>query len=193
MLRSLYDWTLRLAAHRHALWAMAFIAFLESSIFPIPVDALLIPMILAARDRAWLIAGVCTLASVLGGVAGYGIGYFLYDTLGRWIVDLYDAQAAFDAFRSSYAEWGLWAVFIGGITPLPYKIVTIASGVLQFDLFTFTLSSVAARGIRFFAVAALLWYFGPPIRAFIERRLGVLALLFFVLLIGGFIALRYLV
>lgn len=192
MLRALYDWTLHLAAHRHALWAMAFIAFIESSIFPIPVDVLLIPMILAARHRAWLIASVCTAASVLGGMAGYGIGFFLYDTVGRWVIDLYNAQAQFEAFRASYAEWGLWAVFIAGVSPLPYKVVTIASGVLQFDFAAFSLSSLAARGIRFFGVAALLWYFGAPIRAFIERWLGWLALAFFVLLIGGFVALRYL-
>jgi membrane protein YqaA with SNARE-associated domain len=190
-LHSLYDWTMGLAAHRHALWALAIISFAESSFFPVPPDVLLIPMVLAARERAWRIALVCTLASVAGGIAGYGIGAFLYETIGRPLVEFYGAANAFAEFRASFNEWGWWIVAGGGLTPFPYKVITILSGVAGLDLATFGAASFASRGLRFFAVAALLWYFGPPIRAFIEAHLGKLATLFFVLLIGGFLVLGF--
>ncbi|WP_340115858.1 YqaA family protein [Pelagibius sp. 7325] len=192
MLRRLYDWTMDLAAHRHALAALAFISFIESSVFPIPPDVLLIPMILAARDRAWLIAAVCTAASVAGGVAGYGIGALLFDTVGQPIVAFYGYLDRFEEFQARYEEWGAWIVAGAGFTPFPYKVITITSGVMKLDFGVFMTASVISRGARFFLLAALLWYFGPPIRRFIERYLPQLTILFFVLLLGGFVALRYL-
>lgn len=190
-LRSLYDWTLSLAAHPYALWALAVIAFIESSVFPIPPDLLLIPMILTARERAWRIAAVCTVASVVGGGAGYAIGYFLFDTVGQWLLEIYGYTAQFAEFQSIYNEWGWWIVLMAGFTPFPYKVITIASGVTQLDFTTFMLASVVGRGGRFFLVALLLWYFGAPIKAFIERYLGLLTIICFALLLGGFLAVKF--
>ena len=192
MLRRLYDWTMGLAAHRHALALLALVAFIESSIFPIPPDALLVPMVLAARARAWRIALVCTVASVLGGLAGYGIGYFAFETVGRPLIAFYGAADAFANFRETYNEWGLWIVFTAGLTPLPYKIFTIASGVTHLDVTVFVLGSVLSRGLRFFVVAALLWRFGTPLRAFVENHLGKVTAAFVVLLVGGFALIRLL-
>ena len=191
MLRWLYDWTLSLAARRDALWALAIISFIESSIFPIPPDILIIPMVLAARHRAWLIALVATVSSVLGGIAGYAIGFYLFEAVGRPILEFYGYLDRFQDFSLAFNEYGWWIVFGAGLTPFPYKVITIASGVTALDLATFTVASVVARGGRFFLVAALLWAFGEPIRAFIERRLGLLTVVFFVLLVGGFVAIRY--
>lgn len=191
MLRRLYDWVMSLAARENALWALAAIAFIESSVFPIPPDVLLIPMVLAARERAWRFAATCTIASVLGGLVGYGIGYYLYEGVGRPLLDFYGYADKFAEFQGRYNEWGAWIVFIAGVTPFPYKVITIASGVTQLDMATFVIASVLARGLRFFLVAALLWYWGEPIRAFIERYLGPLTVLFCVLLLGGFILLKY--
>ena len=192
MLRPLYDWTMRLAGHRHALWALAAIAFIESSVFPIPPDVLLIPMVLAARDRAWRYAAVCTIASVLGGMLGYAIGFYLFEAAGQPLLELYGYAAKFDEFRGRYNEWGAWIVFGAGVTPFPYKVITIASGVTGLDLATFTVASVLARGLRFFIVAALLYWIGPPIRNFVEKNLAMVTTVFFVLLLGGFVAVRYL-
>jgi len=191
-LRALYEWTLRQAASPHALWILAIVAFVESSIFPIPPDILLIPMVLAMRNRAWLLAGICTVASVTGGMAGYGIGAFLYESMGQPILELYGKLEKFESFQAMYNEWGAWIVMMGGLTPFPYKVITIASGVTGLNIVTFTLFSIVARGIRFFLIAWLLWHFGAPIKAFIERYLGLLTILFFVLLIGGFLALKWL-
>ena len=192
MLKPLYDWTMSLAAHRHAMAALAFIAFVESSVFPIPPDVLIIPMVLAARDKAWRIAGVCTVASVLGGLAGYGIGAFLFESLGQPLLDFYGYQDKFADFQDRYREWGAWIVAGAGLTPFPYKVITITSGVMDLDLGVFMIASLLSRGARFFLVAGLLWYFGPPIRRFIENNLGLLTTAFFVLLIGGFVAVKYL-
>lgn len=191
MLRRLYDWTMDLSGHRHALTALAVVSFVESSVFPIPPDVLLIPMVLAAREKAWLIATVCTVTSVLGGLAGYGIGLFLFEQIGRPLLEFYGYTDRFGDFQAYYNDWGAWAVFIAGTTPFPYKVITILSGVTALSVPVFMIASVLARGIRFFLVAGLLWYFGEPIRAFIERRLGLLFTLFCILLIGGFVALRY--
>ena len=193
MLRRLYDWTIDLAAHPHALWALAIIAFIESSFFPIPPDVLIIPMVLAAREKAWKIAVVCTVASVIGGLAGYGIGHFLFEEIGKPMLDFYGYGAKFVVFQDTYNEWGAWAVFIAGVTPFPYKVITILSGTTGLDLSVFMISSVLARGLRFFIVAALLWHFGAPIRAFIEKRLGLLFVVFSILLVGGFIALKFVI
>jgi len=191
VLRGLYDRTMDLAAHRHALVALFIVSFVESSIFPIPPDVILIPMILAARDKAWRIALVCTIASVIGGMAGYGIGHFLFEEVGRPILELYHYGPKFEQFQNKYNEYGAWAVFIAGVTPFPYKVITILSGVTGLDLPVFLVSSVVARGLRFFMVAWLLWKFGDPIREFIEKRLGLLFTLFSVLLIGGFVLLEF--
>ncbi len=193
MLQRLYDWTMGLAGHRHALWALAIVAFVESSVFPVPPDVLLIPMVLAARERAWRIAAVATLASVLGGGLGYLIGSALFETVGRPLLAFYGQMESFQDFQETYNEWGAWIVAGAGFTPFPYKVITIASGVVDLDPATFMAASAVSRGARFFLLAALLWKFGPPIRSFIERNLPLLAGLFVVLLFGGFLAIRYLV
>ena len=192
MIRRLYDWTLDQAERPYALWILAIVAFIESSFFPIPPDILLIPMVLAALSRAWLIAGICTVASVLGGGFGYLIGAQLFDLIGQPILDFYGKAEKFDAFAERFNAQGHWAVLFAGMTPFPYKVITIASGVTGLPFAQFMLWSVIARGARFFVVAALLWYFGDPIKSFIERYLGLLFTLFCILLVGGFILLRYL-
>ncbi|MBB4264734.1 YqaA family protein [Roseospira visakhapatnamensis] len=192
MLRATYDWALRRAESPYALWLLALISFLESSVFPIPPDILLIPMVLARPHRAWLIAGVCTLASVLGGFAGYAIGLFLFDTVGQPVLAFYGYLERFTGFQALYNEWGAWIVAGAGVTPFPYKVITIASGVTALDPWVFGIASVLSRGVRFFLVAALLWKWGDPMRAVIERRLGLLVTLGFVLLVGGFAALKLL-
>ncbi len=192
MLQRIYSWTLNLASHKHALFALALIAFVESSIFPIPPDIILIPMILAARDRAWVIAGVCTFASALGGVFGYGIGFFMFEQIGRPILDFYNHGFRFMEFKESYNNWGSWAVFFAGITPFPYKVITILSGVTELNLPVFIFSSILARGIRFYIIAALLWKYGSQIQAFIERRLGMLFMIGVIVLLGGFVLIKIL-
>ncbi|MEQ9331169.1 YqaA family protein [Thalassobaculum sp.] len=192
MLRPFYDWTLRVAGDKRADWWLALVAFVESSVFPIPPDVMLVPMILADRRRAWRVAAIATAASVAGGVAGYAIGSLFFEALGQPILDLYGYADKFASFAGRYNEWGAWIVFGAGVTPFPYKVITIASGVTRLDLVVFMVASVLARGIRFFAVAALLWWFGPPIRRFLDRYLGPVTVVFFVLLIGGFVALKYL-
>lgn len=192
MLRGLYDWTIRLGSTRHAVWILAAVAFVESSVFPIPPDVLLIPMILAVRERAWSLAALCTVSSVMGGFLGYAIGALLFDVIGQPIIDFYGFEAAFTRFTEQYNEMGAWIVAFFGVTPFPYKVITIASGVTDLNPFVFGLASIGSRGVRFFLVAALLWYFGPPIRAFVERYLGWVALVFCVLLVAGFVALKFL-
>lgn len=186
MLRRLYDHTIALAQTPYALWALAAVAFIESSIFPIPPDVMLIPMILAAPHRAWLYAGVCAVASVVGGMAGYAIGYGLFDAVGEPILAFYGKAGHIDTFRAEYAEWGAWAVLFAGLTPFPYKVITIASGAAHLNIWVFLVASIVARGLRFFLVAALLWRFGAPIRNFIERHFGLAVTLGFAVLLGGF-------
>lgn len=194
MIRRLYDWTMGLAAHRHAPAALTGVAFVESSVFPIPPDVMLVPMVLAERLKAWRFAALCTIGSVLGGIAGYAIGYFLFELVGAAILDIYDpSRKAWNTFTSLYETWGFWIVFAAGFSPLPYKVFTIASGVVAMNFPVFVIASVISRGARFFLVAGLLYYYGEPIRAFIERRLGLLAALFVVLLIGGFVSIKYLI
>ena len=192
MLRRLYDRVLALAAHRHAERWLAVVSFTESSFFPIPPDAMLLPMILARPERAWIIATICTVASVIGGFFGYAIGYFLFEAVGRAVIEFYSYGDAFERFQAQFNEWGLWIILIKGLTPIPYKIVTIASGVAKFDLLVFALASLATRGARFFLVAGLLKAFGAPLRGFIERYLTLLTTAFALLLVAGFLALKYL-
>ncbi len=192
MIRRLYDWTVSLAASRHALWALALVAFVESSVFPIPPDILMIPMIIAVPRRAFLIAAVATVSSVLGGLLGYYIGWGLFESVGRPVLEFYGKDRYFDDFAVRYNEWGAWAVLIAGVTPFPYKVITILSGTTGLNLAVFTVASIVARGLRFFVVAAILWRFGEPMRVFIERRLGLVFTLFVVILLGGFFLVRYL-
>ncbi len=192
MLQRLYDWTMGLAGHRHALWVLAAIAFIESSVFPVPPDVLIIPMVLAARARAWRIALVASVASVLGGGLGYLIGAVLFETLGQPLLEFYGMMGSFQEFQQAYQDSGFLIVFGAGFSPFPYKVITIASGVAGLDPVTFMAASAVSRTARFFLVAALLWKFGPPIRVFIEKYLPYLAGAFVILLIGGFVAIRYL-
>lgn len=192
LLRRLYDWTLSLAETRYALLALILVAFAESSFFPIPPDLLLIPMILAAPNRAFLLAGVCTVASVAGGGFGYWIGAALFDQVGYAVLDFYHKLEHFDAFKARFQEYGPWAVLFAGVTPFPYKVITITSGAAELNFWVFMVSSLVARALRFFLVAFLLWKFGPPMRKFIEERFGLVATLAIVLLFGGFWAVRYL-
>ncbi len=190
-LRGLYDRTLALAGKRHAVWALAAVAFAESSFFPIPPDLLLIPMVLARRAQAWLLAGVCTLASVAGGLFGYAIGYYLFDAFGGPLLALWGNEEKLAAFERYRDEWGAWIVVAGGFTPLPYKLITIASGAGRLDIGVFIVASLLARGLRFTIVAALLWHFGPPVRVFVERHLGLAALAAVAVLIGVMLAIRF--
>ena len=190
MLQRMYMRTLALAASRRAPWWLAAIAFAESSFFPIPPDALLIPMALARPERAWRFAAICTVASVTGGALGYLIGYAVFDQLARPVIDFYGYGARFAAFQQLYGQYGLWVILIKGLTPIPYKIVTIASGAARFDFGLFMAASVATRGARFFLVAALLRWFGNPVREFIERRLTLVTSLLAAGIIGGFLVLR---
>ncbi|MDG1728110.1 MAG: DedA family protein [Emcibacteraceae bacterium] len=191
MIQKLYDTTLELADHPKALWFLAIISFAESSFFPIPPDVLLLPMILAAPTRAWKIALVCSVSSVLGGIFGYIIGAYFFDVVGQPIVDFYHLQAQFERFSALYNDHGAIIVAVAGFSPIPYKVFTIASGVTNLDITTFIIASAVSRSARFFLVAALLWKFGEPIKEFVEKHLAKLALLFCVLLVGAFVMLKY--
>lgn len=191
MLRRLYDRIMELSRHPKAAWALSGVAFAESSVFPIPPDAMLIPMVLAERAKAWFFAAMCTVSSVLGGIAGYAIGFFLFELAGRAILNFYGYEEAFAQFAGRYNDYGAWIVFFAGVTPFPYKVITIASGATQLNFWVFMAASIAARGLRFFAVSGLLYWFGPPIRDFIERRFGLVTTLFLVSLFAGFIAIKF--
>ena len=191
MIRRLYNWTLALADSPYALWALAFVSFLESSVFPIPPDIIMIPMILARPSRAFLIAGVALVASVTGALLGYYIGASLFDVVGKPMLEFYGKTGAAEQFNQRFQDWGAWAVLIAGVTPFPFKVITIMSGWTGLNLGVFIISSIIARGLRFFIVAALLWKFGAPIRDFIERRLGLMFTLCVVLLLGGFYLVKY--
>ncbi|MDJ0932618.1 YqaA family protein [Breoghania sp.] len=190
MLRHLYDWTMSLATGPRASMALGAVSFAESSIFPIPPDLLLIPMVLARRARAWALAFLCTVASVIGGLAGYAIGALLFAQIAEPILSFYGYLNAFQVFQVKYNAWSAWAVLIAGVTPFPFKVITIASGATRLDLVVFIIASIAARGVRFFAVAGLLYLFGPPIRTFIEKRLGLVFTVFVVMLVAGFAAIK---
>jgi len=184
MFRPLYDWTLRLAGHRHAERSLAAVSFAESSFFPIPPDVMLVPMILARREHAYRIATICTIASVLGGILGYAIGYFLTG-FAHQVLEFF-REGAFEDFTSAYREWGAALILIKGLTPIPFKLVTIASGLSHYPLGIFILLCTITRGARFFLVAWLLKRFGAPMQEFIEKRLNLIGTAFLVLLIGGF-------
>lgn len=187
-----YDYMLKLSASKHAMLFLFLVAFAESSFFPIPPDIMLIPMVLALPKNAFKIAGLATIASVLGGCFGYLIGFGFFELIAEPILNMYHAMDKFKEFEGYYHEYGAWIVFGAGITPFPYKIITIASGAVHLDLFIFTIASVLARGIRFYLVAWLLKKYGEPMKYFIEKNLGWLSIAFLLLLIGGFLLLKYL-
>ena len=187
MLRRIYDWSIDAAHKPYALWIMGAVAFAESSFFPVPPDVMLIPMSLARPQRAWLYALVCTAMSVVGGVLGYGIGALLYDSVGHWLIEFYGLGGKVEAFRASYAQWGALIIIGKGLTPIPYKLVTIASGFAGYNIWLFILCSIIARGGRFFVVAILLNRYGEWIRARIEKRLGLWVALGAAVLVLGFV------
>lgn len=186
MLRRMYDWCIAAADKPYALWILGLVSFAESSFFPIPPDVMLIPMSLARPHRAWFYATVCTITSVAGGVAGYLIGALLYDSVGQWVINLYGGGDKVDAFRALYAEYGAWIIIGKGLTPIPYKLVTIVSGFAGYNVWLFILCSIIARGGRFFIVAIVLNFYGDRIRAELEKRLGFWVILSAVVLVLGF-------
>lgn len=192
MLRRLYDWTLSLAAKPSAPYALAAVSFAESSFFPVPPDVMLVPMMLARPDKAWFYAAICTVTSVIGGLLGYLIGALLYESVGAWLFQLYGLTEGAETFRHSYAEYGHWIILLKGLTPIPYKLVTITSGFAGYNLFWFVVLSIITRGARFFLVALLMSRFGPAIKNVIDRHFNVVAAGAIVMIVGGFVAFRYL-
>ena len=186
MLKRIYDWCIAAADKPYALWIMAAVSFAESSFFPIPPDVMLLPMSLARPQRAWFFAGVCTVASVAGGMVGYTIGALLYDSLGQWLMHIYNLTDKVETFRQSYAEWGAVIILLKGLTPIPYKLVTITSGFAGYNIWLFILCSIVARGGRFFVLAVLLNRYGDFIRAELEKRLTTYVVIGAIVLVAGF-------
>jgi membrane protein YqaA with SNARE-associated domain len=189
LLKSLYTWTLNKAEHKYSSWILSIVSFAESSFFPIPPDILLIPMIIAKRVKAWTYAFICTLSSVLGGVAGYAIGYFFYNSIGVFIVDTYHLSNSFSVFENYYNEYGMLIVLGAGFTPFPFKFITIASGVFNLNIFLFIITAIIARGLRFYLLAGLLFIFGE-IKVLIDKYFNLLAILFFILLVGSVLLIK---
>jgi membrane protein YqaA with SNARE-associated domain len=187
MLRRIYDWCIAAADKPYALWILGAVSFAESSFFPIPPDLMLLPMSVARPRRAWLFAGLCTVASVAGGVVGYAIGAILYDSIGQWLINLYGLAGKVDAFRAGYAHYGAWVILLKGLTPIPFKLVTITSGFAGYNIWLFILFSTITRGGRFFGAAVVFNRYGDVIRAEIEKRLVLWVTLFVTLLVLGFI------
>ena len=192
MLKNLYDWTIAQAEKPYALWVLFCVAFVESSVFPIPPDVLMIPMILARPSKAFVVALICLVGSVFGGILGYWIGASFYDQLGAPILQSLGKADQMAEFNDRFNDLGFWPVLVAGVTPFPYKVITIMSGWTDLPFSTFLVTSIIARGLRFFIVAALLWRFGAPIRDFIEKRLGLMFTLFVAILAAGFIAVKFL-
>ena len=190
LLRSLYNWTLKKAEHKYSSWILSIVSFSESSFFPIPPDVLLIPMIIAKRTKAWTYALICTLSSVIGGVAGYAIGFFLFNSIGILIVEFYHLSNSFNTFENYYKEYGIIIVLGAGFTPFPFKFITIASGVFSLNIFLFILTAFIARGLRFYLLACLLFIFGEKIKILIDKYFNILAVLFFILLLGSFMLIK---
>ena len=185
LLRYLYNWTLSKAEHKYSSWILSLVSFTESSFFHIPPDILIIPMIIARRTKAWIYAFICTLSSVLGGVIGYAIGYFFFNSIGILIIEAYGLTNSFESFENYYNKYGILIVLGGGFTPFPFKFITIASGVFNLNIFLFILTAFFASGIRFYLLAGLLFIFGKKIKKFIDQYFNILAILFFILLIGS--------
>ncbi|MET0444661.1 YqaA family protein [Tardiphaga sp.] len=187
MLRRMYDWCIDAAHKPYALWILGIVSFAESSFFPIPPDVMLIPMALARPNKAWLYATICTVTSVAGGVVGYLIGHLLYDSVGQWVIQFYGYGDKVEAFRAGYAEYGAWIILLKGLTPIPYKLVTITSGFANYNIWMFIALSVVARGARFYVVAILMNRYGVWIRETIEKHLGLVVTLALIGLVGGFV------
>jgi membrane protein YqaA with SNARE-associated domain len=192
MMRRIYDWMMAQAASPRAPHALFWVSFIESSFFPIPPDVMLVPMVLANRMKAWWYATVATIGSVIGGVFGYAIGYYFFEQVGRPILEFYGKAERFQRFVDWFNEWSVWIIVIKGATPFPYKVLTITAGVTHMPIVEFMLASIVARAMRFYLVAGLLYLFGEPIRDFIEKRLTLVTTVFVVLLVLGFVAIRYL-
>ena len=190
LIRSLYNWTLKKAEHKYSSWVLSIVSFAESSFFPIPPDVLLIPMIIAKRTKAWTYAFICTLSSVFGGVVGYAIGFFLFNSIGILIVEFYNLTNSFDTFENYYKEYGILIVLGAGFTPFPFKFITIASGFFSLNIFLFIFTAFIARGFRFYLLAILLFIFGEKIKFLIDKYFNILAVLFFILLIGSFMLIK---
>ena len=190
LVRRIYDTVINLSAERNAAFWLFVVSFVESSFFPIPPDIMLIPMILATPKKAWKLAGICTLASVLGAYLGYVIGFYFFQLIAEPILNFYGYMDKFLSFKNLYNQYGAWFVFGAGITPFPYKIITILSGVVHLNLAVFTISSIIARGLRFYLIAWLLFAYGEKMKKFIEKNLGWLSCLFLALLIGGFLIIK---
>ena len=191
-LKKTYNWTLEKAQHKNAKWYLSLISFAESSFFPIPPDILLIPMALASKAKALFYAFICTLFSVLGGILGYVIGYFFYNSVGIYIVELYHLENSFNIFEDYYKEFGILIVLGAGITPFPYKFITIASGVFGLNIFLFIIVSIIGRGLRFYLIAILLYFFGGKIKLIIDKYFNILTIVFFVLLVASVFIIRFL-
>jgi membrane protein YqaA with SNARE-associated domain len=191
LIRKLYDWVLHWAKTPYAVPALFLLAFAESSFFPVPPDVLLITLAISIPKKAFKYALICMIGSVIGGILGYGIGLYGYETVGKPIVDFYHGQEVMELIKTKYDQHGFLGILIAAITPIPYKVFTIASGVFKFDFWLFTLASIIGRSTRFFIVAALIWKFGSPIRNFIEKYFNLLSILFMILLIGGFLLIKY--
>jgi len=191
-LKRLYNWTLDKANHKNAKWYLSLISFAESSFFPIPPDLLLIPMALASKTKAIFYAFICTFSSVLGGILGYTIGYYFYNTLGIYIVEFYHLENSFSIFEDYYKEFGILIVLGAGITPFPYKFITIASGVFGLNIFLFIIVSIISRGSRFYLIAILLYFFGEKIKLIINRYFNILTVVFFIVLMGSVFIIRFL-
>ena len=193
MIERLYNWMMGMATHDRAPQALFCIAFVESSVFPIPPDVMLIPMVLARRSQSWVYATIATAGSVIGGVAGYAIGYYLFAAIGEPILNFYGYGEKYGQMQALFDAWGPWILIAKGWTPFPYKVLTIAAGVFKMSLGPFILASIVARAMRFYLVAGLLFWFGEPIREFIEKRLSLVTTAFVILLVGGFVAIRFLI
>ena len=190
--RNLYDWTLSKASQKSAPWFLGIVSFAESSFFPIPPDIILIPMVLAKRTKAFFYALICTLSSVLGGILGYLIGFLLFNSIGILLINFYHLNEQIAQFQNYYNNYGVWIVIIAGFTPFPFKVITIASGLFQLNFVVFVLCSILSRGSRFYLVSILLYFFGEKIKFLIEKYFNFLTILFFILLIGGILIVRYL-
>jgi membrane protein YqaA with SNARE-associated domain len=191
MMKRLYNWMMRAAADERAPTALFWVSFIESSFFPIPPDVMLVPMVLARRLKAWTYASIATIGSVIGGVAGYAIGYFFFEAIGLPILRLYGKDGSFDTFAHWFNEWGVLILIVKGMTPFPYKVLTITAGVTHMPLVPFMLASIVARAMRFYLIAGLLYWFGEPVRGFIEKNLNLVTTAFVVLVVAGFLAVRF--
>jgi membrane protein YqaA with SNARE-associated domain len=191
IIKKMYDWVLHWAKTPYAVPALFLLSFAESSFFPVPPDVLLIALAISIPKKSFKYAAICAVGSVLGGILGYGIGLYGYEMVGRPIVDFYHGQGKMDTIKLLYSQYGFLGILFAAITPIPYKVFTIASGVFEFDFWSFFVASVIGRSTRFFVVAGLIWKFGPAIRDFIEKYFNYLSVAFMVLLIGGFFIIKY--